>query len=60
MLPLTKPLTNTEAQVAAVVRICDGTLKKRLNEFDETSASEMTVPQVLSLVVLLALLVQKY
>ena len=35
----------TEAQVANVVRICDGTLKKRLNEFDETSASEMTVPQ---------------
>jgi transcription initiation factor TFIIIB Brf1 subunit/transcription initiation factor TFIIB len=35
----------TEAQVAQVVRICDGTLKKRLNEFDETSASEMTVPQ---------------
>ena len=35
----------TEAQVAQVVRICDGTLKKRLNEFDETSASDMTVPQ---------------
>jgi len=35
----------TEAEVAQVVRICDGTLKKRLNEFDETMASEMTVPQ---------------
>ena len=32
--------------------------KYRLNEFDESSASEMTVPQVL--VSLLALLVQKY
>jgi hypothetical protein len=39
----------TEAQVAQVVRICDGTLKKRLNEFDETSASEMTVQQFNSL-----------
>jgi len=28
-----------------VVRICDTTLKKRLNEFDETQASEMTVPE---------------
>lgn len=35
----------TEAQVAHVVRICDATLKKRLNEFEETSASDMTVPQ---------------
>jgi transcription factor IIIB subunit 2 len=35
----------TEAQVAHVVRICDGTLKKRLNEFEETSASQMTVSQ---------------
>ncbi len=35
----------TEAQVAHVVRICDGTLKKRLNEFEETSASDMTVSQ---------------
>ena len=28
------------------VRICDTTLKKRLNEFDDTQASEMTVHEV--------------
>jgi transcription factor IIIB subunit 2 len=32
----------TEAQIAQVVRICDGTLKKRLNELDETGALDMT------------------
>jgi len=33
----------TDAQIAQVVRICDGTLRKRLNEFDDTSVSQMTV-----------------
>ena len=28
-----------------VVRICDGTLRKRLDEFEETDASDMTIDQ---------------
>eukprot|EP00285_Hemiselmis_virescens_P017561 CAMPEP_0173405278 /NCGR_PEP_ID=MMETSP1356-20130122/61439_1 /TAXON_ID=77927 ORGANISM="Hemiselmis virescens, Strain PCC157" /NCGR_SAMPLE_ID=MMETSP1356 /ASSEMBLY_ACC=CAM_ASM_000847 /LENGTH=325 /DNA_ID=CAMNT_0014366063 /DNA_START=173 /DNA_END=1147 /DNA_ORIENTATION=+ len=35
----------TEAQIAQVVRICDGTLRKRLTEFDETQVSDMTVEE---------------
>ena len=39
----------TETQIAQVVRICDGTLKKRLSEFDETGASDLTVSEFNSL-----------
>ena len=35
----------TEGQIAQVVRICDGTLRKRLVEFDDTNVSNLTVEE---------------